>query len=489
MQKRTGRYLKEIAATHTPYVIDIVTGVIICGIRNISPETSLQLAELARGWVVEKAREPPEAEPARALLAPEQPPGTGEGRRRGVGEAVDEEPRDAPDLGQGRGGGLVDDAQDLEARDLPGLLGGGPLGVVEVGRDGDDRPRQRLAQMGLRGLLQLAQHHGRDLRRRVLAAAHLHAGGHRHAELAHDRHVGVLDLRVEALADLDPAAVGEEATRTCAESQNPKEIEEGQRAAQQVCEQHDGRFPEHIEAVMQLPGVGRSTAGAILSLACGQRHAILDGNVKRVLARFHAVEGWPGKTAVLEQLWALAEAATPQRDVAAYNQAMMDLGATLCRRGTPECPRCPLQSDCRACQRGRQSEFPAPRPRRDLPTRNVHMLLLSGSDGAVYLERRPASGIWGGLWSFPEFDTEAALLDWCDQRNIPLPERLETWQALRHTFSHFHLDITPCRLRLKNPGFSVMEGGGAVWYNTGQSAALGLAAPVQRLLAQLQNST
>jgi A/G-specific adenine glycosylase len=260
------------------------------------------------------------------------------------------------------------------------------------------------------------------------------------------------------------------------------------RAAQRIRDDHAGRFPEDIEVVMRLPGIGRSTAGAVLSLACGQRHAILDGNVKRVLARFHAVEGWPGKTAVLEQLWALAEAATPQRDVAAYNQAMMDLGATLCRRGTPECPRCPLQSDCRACQRGRQSEFPAPRPRRDLPTRNVHMLLLSGSDGAVYLERRPASGIWGGLWSFPEFDTEAALLDWCDQRNIPLPERLETWQALRHTFSHFHLDITPCRLRLKNRGFSVMEGGGAVWYNTGQSEALGLAAPVQRLLAQLQNS-
>ena len=136
------------------------------------------------------------------------------------------------------------------------------------------------------------------------------------------------------------------------------------RAAQRIRDDHAGRFPEDIEVVMRLPGIGRSTAGAVLSLACGQRHAILDGNVKRVLARFHAVEGWPGKTAVLEQLWALAEAATPQRDVAAYNQAMMDLGATLCRRGTPECPSCPLQSDCRACKLGRQSEFPAPRPRR-----------------------------------------------------------------------------------------------------------------------------
>jgi len=261
------------------------------------------------------------------------------------------------------------------------------------------------------------------------------------------------------------------------------------RAAQQIRDEHAGRFPEDIEAVMRLPGIGRSTAGAILSLACGQRHAILDGNVKRVLARFHTVEGWPGKAEVLERLWTLAEAATPQRDVAAYNQAMMDLGATLCRRGTPECPRCPLQTACCACRQGRQRDFPVPRPRRELPVRSVHMLLLSGPDAAVYLERRPASGIWGGLWSFPEFDTEAALLEWCDQKRIPLPERLEPWRVLRHTFSHFHLDITPCHLQLRNPGFAVMEGNGAVWYNTGQSGALGLAAPVRRLLIQLQNST
>jgi A/G-specific adenine glycosylase len=260
------------------------------------------------------------------------------------------------------------------------------------------------------------------------------------------------------------------------------------RAAQRIRDEHAGRIPEDIESVMRLPGIGRSTAGAILSLACGQRHAILDGNVKRVLARFHAVEGWPGESAVLARLWALAEAGTPQRDVASYNQAMMDLGAMLCRRGNPECLRCPLHSDCRACLQGRQREFPAPRPRRELPVRSVHMLLLSDPDDAVYLERRPASGIWGGLWSFPEFDTEAALLAWCDGKGIPAPERFEPWPALRHTFSHFHLDITPCCLQLKNPGFSVMEGGGAVWYNTGQSEALGLAAPVQRLLAQLQNS-
>jgi len=260
------------------------------------------------------------------------------------------------------------------------------------------------------------------------------------------------------------------------------------RAAQQIRDHCAGCFPEHIEAVTRLPGIGRSTAGAILSLACGQRHAILDGNVKRVLARFHAVEGWPGKAAVLERLWALAEASTPLERVAAYNQAMMDLGATLCTRGSPDCAGCPLQTDCRACRQGRQRDFPAPRPRRALPVRSVHMLLLTVADGGVYLQRRPPTGIWGGLWSFPEFDSETALLAWCDQKQIPVPGRLAPWQALRHTFSHFHLDITPCHLQLQNPRLSVMEGEGTVWYKTGQSGSLGLAAPVQRLLMRLQNS-
>jgi A/G-specific adenine glycosylase len=261
------------------------------------------------------------------------------------------------------------------------------------------------------------------------------------------------------------------------------------RAAQEIRDLHHGRFPETIEAVSRLPGVGRSTAGAILSLALGQPHAILDGNAKRVLARFHAVEGWPGKQAVLNRLWALAEAATPARRVAAYNQAMMDLGATVCRRGAPDCSRCPLQMDCRARQQGRQSELPAPRPRRRLPVRRVHMLLLSSTDGAIYLEKRPPSGIWGGLWSLPEFDSEAGLLAWCDRYGVPVSRRLERAPKLRHTFSHFHLDITPCRLELKSPVASVMEEETALWYNTSQPTNLGLAAPVKRLLTQLQDST
>ncbi|GMQ87902.1 MAG: A/G-specific adenine glycosylase [Gammaproteobacteria bacterium] len=261
------------------------------------------------------------------------------------------------------------------------------------------------------------------------------------------------------------------------------------KAVQQVRDEFAGNFPEDIETVTQLPGIGRSTAGAILSLACGQRHAILDGNVKRVLARFHAVEGWPGKSTVLKQLWTLSEAATPNQRVAAYNQAMMDLGATLCRRSKPECAACPLRSTCEAHRQQRQKDFPSARPRRNLPVREVHMLLLQNPDREIYLEQRSASGIWGGLWGFPEFDTREDLTGWCDQRTIARDTDVQIWPVVRHTFSHFHLDITPCCMQLKNPMFSVMEAGNGLWYNTRQPEALGFAAPVTRLLARLEKSS
>jgi A/G-specific adenine glycosylase len=256
------------------------------------------------------------------------------------------------------------------------------------------------------------------------------------------------------------------------------------KAARQICERFNGRFPEQFEAVKSLPGIGRSTAGAILSLACGQRHSILDGNVKRVLARYYAVEGWPGKSAVLKALWDLAETVTPHKRVAYFNQAMMDLGATVCSRSSPDCERCPLQSGCRAFQQGEPARYPQPKPRRQLPVRQTHMLLLlCGRE--VYLEKRPAQGIWGGLWSFPQFDQRSGIPHWCDARGIKAVS-LETLPGVRHTFSHFHLDITPYRLRLNNPVFSVMEADEGLWYNLKDAAAVGLAAPIQRLLAQLQ---
>jgi A/G-specific adenine glycosylase len=258
------------------------------------------------------------------------------------------------------------------------------------------------------------------------------------------------------------------------------------KAAQQIRDAHHGEFPGDFDAVSGLPGVGRSTAGAILSLSGGQRFPILDGNVKRVLARFHAVEGWPGQSAVLKELWRLSDAVTPAVRVAEFNQAMMDLGATLCTRGTPECQCCPLATDCRAYAAGTPGQFPGPKPRRTLPVRETHMLILTTGREA-WLEQRPAQGIWGGLWSFPEFDSLNALAAWCDQRALD-SAAIETLAAVRHTFSHFHLAITPHRLRIKNPVFSVMEAQG-LWYKLHGCEAVGLAAPVQRLLARLQEQT
>jgi A/G-specific adenine glycosylase len=253
-------------------------------------------------------------------------------------------------------------------------------------------------------------------------------------------------------------------------------------AAQQIVTQHDGVFPETFEAVLDLPGIGRSTAGAILSLARGQRYPILDGNVKRVLTRYHAIAGWPGHAGVLKTLWALAEDCTPAVQVAAYTQAIMDLGATVCTRGRPACEQCPLATDCRARQSGRQGRYPAPRPKKALPVRSVTMLLLCNERNEILLEKRPPAGIWGGLWSFPELaDAPGAEAAWQQTTGIRF-RRIEAWPVMRHTFTHFQLEITPLLAGVGHEPAHVMEGAERVWYNTSQYTERGLAAPVKLLL-------
>ncbi|MET0013541.1 MAG: A/G-specific adenine glycosylase [Sedimenticola sp.] len=254
------------------------------------------------------------------------------------------------------------------------------------------------------------------------------------------------------------------------------------KAAVQICEAHGGRFPEAFEQVVALPGVGRSTAGAVLSLSLGQRHAILDGNVKRVLSRCFAVQGWSGHAAVLNRLWALAEQYTPGERVADYNQAMMDLGAGVCTRRAPRCGECPLQGDCVALKQGDTGAYPQSKPKRQLPVRAVNMLLVSNEAGELLLERRPPSGIWGGLWGFPECSPEQAPEEWLREQQGIGCHRLDTLDVRRHTFSHFHLDITPVLLRWNNSANCVMDGGRRVWYNTTNPDARGLAAPVSRLI-------
>lgn len=255
------------------------------------------------------------------------------------------------------------------------------------------------------------------------------------------------------------------------------------KAACQIRDQFGGRFPSNFQTVCELPGIGRSTAGAILALSKGQRLAILDGNVKRVLARYFAVEGWPGQTKISEQLWACAEMLLPEARIGAYTQAMMDLGATVCTRSKPACDRCPVQKTCKAWRENRITELPSPKPRKTLPARKTQMLMLSNKAGEYLLQRRPPVGIWGGLLSFPEIDIKHDPREWAKQ-TIGEIKLVETWDWFRHTFSHFHLDIKPVRGHLIQLHNEVQEANEWVWYNTHKPKG-GLAAPAQKLISRL----
>ncbi len=256
------------------------------------------------------------------------------------------------------------------------------------------------------------------------------------------------------------------------------------KAAQQIQNLHQGQFPEDYEAVLALPGIGRSTAGAILAQALDQRHAILDGNVKRVLSRYYAISGWPGTRAVENQLWELAEASTPQQRLADYTQAIMDLGATVCGR-RPDCPACPFEASCRAHIEGNTRAYPTPRPRKTLPVRETRMLLLRNSEGLLLLEHRPPAGIWGGLWSLPECPADIEPAEFCEANLGLLLNDAEAGPNLRHTFSHFHLDITTLLARVSPVNQAIMEGRPQVWYNCRRPDARGLPAPVKTLLEGL----
>ena len=242
------------------------------------------------------------------------------------------------------------------------------------------------------------------------------------------------------------------------------------RTAESCVEQFGGRLPEHLDGLMNLPGIGRSTAGAILAQAHDQRHPILDGNVKRVLARHAAVAGWPGRSGVLKALWALAEEHTPNTRVADYTQAIMDLGATICLPRGPRCERCPVADDCRARVQDRVAEFPGSRPRKTLPERHAYALLVTDAD-RVLLERRPPSGIWGGLHALPLIDDPAAL-----------PDGAPHGHPLRHAFTHFRLTLTPV---LVDPGLKMEVADRETrWARAGELADIGLPRPIRTLLNQ-----
>ncbi len=256
------------------------------------------------------------------------------------------------------------------------------------------------------------------------------------------------------------------------------------KAARTVRDQFGGTFPTDIEQVMALPGIGRSTAGAILSLSLDQPHAILDGNVKRVLARHQAIEGWPGNKAVENQLWDLTRRLTPTEQVQPYNQAMMDLGASHCSRSRPNCPACPVSQDCKAFALGRQSDFPGKKPKKEKPVKGCFLLLLRHR-GEIYLEKRPGAGIWGGLWCPPQYNDKSSL----NRALSPLRAKTapQMLTAFRHTFSHYHLDIQPVLVELSQPLAQVAEHPGQ-WFSLQEENRIGLAAPTERLLTELRNT-
>ncbi len=253
-------------------------------------------------------------------------------------------------------------------------------------------------------------------------------------------------------------------------------------AAKVVVDNHDGQFPPTVEGLVALPGIGRSTAGAIVSLAGGSYAPILDGNVKRVLCRVQCVDGWPGQTAVQKELWALSEAVTPASRTGEFNQAMMDLGATLCTRSSPACGQCPLQAGCRARASGDPTRWPFKKTKVSKPERQAWMLIACDSDLGILLYHRPPAGLWGGLWALPEYQSLQALLEAAGQFARFSDDAIQQWDVVRHSFTHFDLNIHPVYIDLNaNTSCTIMDGDEIVWYSGGALPG-GVAAPVAKLL-------
>lgn len=256
------------------------------------------------------------------------------------------------------------------------------------------------------------------------------------------------------------------------------------RAAVRIAKEHGGRFPQSFEVVADLPGIGRSTAGAILALSRGERFPILDGNARRVLSRHFAVENRATQGATLAALWRLSDECTPTKRVATYTQAVMDLGATLCTRRNPRCAACPVSMTCVARLTGRQHELPAPRPTRARRLRHVFMLAAMREDGDVLIERRPERGVWGGLWCLPEFTSVAEAAYYAGRMLQGARAQPAPLEPVEHAFTHFDLVITPLLAHCCGSA-GALDPAQSRWYRALEPARLGLPAPIRLLLAQL----
>jgi A/G-specific adenine glycosylase len=254
------------------------------------------------------------------------------------------------------------------------------------------------------------------------------------------------------------------------------------RAAQIIAEKYHGEFPREFEQIIELPGIGRSTAAAICALAYHERRAILDGNVKRVLARYCGIEGWAGNKKVEERLWQQAEALLPPRDIATYTQSLMDMGATVCTRSRPKCAICPVQADCIALGADRIAVLPAPRPRKTVPEKHTtFLLLMHGND--ILLEKRPGSGIWGGLWCPPQVESESDAAEYMQRNGVQENERIEL-DEFTHTFTHFKLHTTPLLIRVAHKPHQVQQAG-SVWQDVEEALQAAIPTPVRQVLKKL----
>lgn len=253
-------------------------------------------------------------------------------------------------------------------------------------------------------------------------------------------------------------------------------------AAKRCVELHGGELPRDIDALTALPGIGRSTAAAILSQAWGDPHAILDGNVKRVLARVFGVAGWPGTPANEKALWAIAESLLPAERLADYTQAQMDFGATLCTRHVPACVLCPLQRDCVALRDSRVAELPTPKPGKPLPERQAVVLLLRNAEGRVLLQRRPPAGIWASLWSLPEAADHDAARAWFGEHIAGDYDSGAALAEIPHAFTHYRLLMHPLAWRDVALQPRIGDDDGLRWVARESYASLGIPAPVRTLL-------
>lgn len=254
-------------------------------------------------------------------------------------------------------------------------------------------------------------------------------------------------------------------------------------AAQTIMDEHDGVFPQDFEAIQQLSGIGRSTAAAIVSFAFNQVQTILDGNVKRVLARHFVVEGWPSLPKVEKQLWSLAESLLPEQDMVAYTQGLMDLGATICTRSKPKCSECPLQNNCGAFAQNRVRELPTPKPKKISPQKQTTMLIFR-SGNEIMLEKRPPSGIWGGLWSLPEIDAHEIATEVAAGRFGLQTEPDEPLEVVNHAFTHFKLAILPQPLQVIAKPLQA-NAALVIWLPIDEAIGAALPTPVRKILLSL----